>query len=565
MSALLRSKPFRLATAALLALALAAGAAPAATITIVNLDGAGEGFNDPTVVAPVGGNSGTTIGAQRLFVFQHAANIWGGILLSDVTILVNAKFDPLSCTATSGVLGSAGPVSVFRDFTGAPFSSTWYHVALANKLAGVDLSGSSDITATFNSGIGGASCLPSGWYYGIDGNEGSQIELLPVVLHELGHGLGFSTVTSGTSGAYLGGFPSVYDRFLLDLNNGLHWNEMSDAQRVASAINCRKLIWDGPNSTAHAGDFLGSRPLLKVNAPGGIAGEYEVGLATFGAALTTTGITGDVVLADDGVGTTSDGCEALINAGAVSGKIAIIDRGTCTFIVKVKNAQNAGAIAVIIADNVAGCPPAGLSGTDATITIPSMRVTQSDGALLKANIASGLNVTLKVDATRLAGTDPLGRVMAYTPNPFQSGSSVSHWDTSAEPSLLMEPSITSTLSSSVDLTRHHFTDIGWFQGVLAAGPAAVPAARLGSSYPNPAPAGATIDYALDREEVVELAVYDLRGRLVNRLVQGRVQAGSHSVTWDGRDAAGRAMPTGIYLYRLRTPSVQESRPLALVR
>ena len=84
--------------------------AEAATIVIVNNDGAGEGFNDPTPAAPVGGNPGTTIGQQRLNVFQHAADIWGGLLPSDVTIRVRATFDALSCDATGAVLGARGPL-----------------------------------------------------------------------------------------------------------------------------------------------------------------------------------------------------------------------------------------------------------------------------------------------------------------------------------------------------------------------------------------------------------------------------------------------------------------------
>ncbi|HET9250706.1 MAG TPA: peptidase, partial [Candidatus Eisenbacteria bacterium] len=225
-------------------------AAHAATITIVNLDGANEGFNDPTPAAPIGDNPRTTIGQQRLFVFETAANIWGALLSSDIEIRVGARFDPQTCTATSGVLGSAGPGSVHRDFTNAPFSNTWYHQSLANRLAGADLSGLNDINATFNSAVGGVNCLTSGWYYGIDGNEGSQIELLPVVLHELGHGLGFSTSTNAATGTMMNGAPHVYDRFLMSSNSGLHWNEMTSTQRAASSIGCSDLVWDGPFVTA---------------------------------------------------------------------------------------------------------------------------------------------------------------------------------------------------------------------------------------------------------------------------------------------------------------------------
>ena len=60
-------------------LALVAGSARAAMITVVNLDGPNEGFNDPTPVAQVGGNPGTTLGEQRLIAFQYAADAWGAL------------------------------------------------------------------------------------------------------------------------------------------------------------------------------------------------------------------------------------------------------------------------------------------------------------------------------------------------------------------------------------------------------------------------------------------------------------------------------------------------------
>src|SRR5215470_20213536 len=104
-----RPAPTRLAAG--LALAALLAHAHAATITIVNNDGAGEGFNDPTVVSPVGGNPGTTLGAQRLNAFQFAANIWGAQLTSSVTIFVDATMDPLFCDSTSATLGQAGASS----------------------------------------------------------------------------------------------------------------------------------------------------------------------------------------------------------------------------------------------------------------------------------------------------------------------------------------------------------------------------------------------------------------------------------------------------------------------
>ena len=138
----------------------ASAAFGAANIVIVNVDGPGEGFNDPTIVSPVGGNSGTTVGQQRLIAFQHAAAIWGQRLDSAVEIRVRAAFNPLSCSPTSGVVGSAGAIVIVRDSPGTEYPATWYHVALANKLAGVDLvpgpagTSADDIGATFNSNLG---------------------------------------------------------------------------------------------------------------------------------------------------------------------------------------------------------------------------------------------------------------------------------------------------------------------------------------------------------------------------------------------------------------------------
>lgn len=555
------------AVPALLALASLALAplAHAATITIVNNDGAGEGFNDPTVVAPVGGNPGTSLGAQRLYVFQHAANIWGSILPSNIAIMVNAQFNPLTCTATSGVLGSAGPVTAARDFTGAPLAAHWYHIALANKLNNSDLNAASyEINATFNSSLGGATCLPAGWYLGVDGNEGGQIELLPVVLHELGHGLGFSTTTNGSTGGYNSSFPSIYDHFLYDGITGRHWDDPLEtaANRAASAISCGRLAWDGPQVMAHVGDFLGPLPLLRVNSPGGIAGDYQVGLATFGPTLTAGGVTGPVELVADNFGNPTNGCETITND--LTGKIAFIDRGTCGFAIKVKNAQNAGAIGVIIADSLAGCPPVGMSGTDATITIPSVRITLADGNLIRAQLGGGVSATLLSDPGRLAGTDLAGRALMYSPNPYQSGSSVSHWDTSMEPSLLMEPALNTNLSSDIDLTRQAFADIGWFQGLLDV-PVAAQARRLEPGAPNPTAGATQIAWSLDRGETVDLRVFDLFGREVARLANGPMSAGRHSLHWDGTDANGARVAPGVYRYRILTPSFSEARTIVVVR
>src|SRR5438046_6662102 len=132
----------------------------AATIVIQNGDPAGVGFNDTTPVSPVGNNTGTTLGQQRLNAFQFAANLWGGTINSGVTITIQATWEPLSCSTTDGdTLGSAGTTSIFANFPNAPQTNTWYSAALANALAGTDLDPSTaEIRACFNLNIGNHSC-----------------------------------------------------------------------------------------------------------------------------------------------------------------------------------------------------------------------------------------------------------------------------------------------------------------------------------------------------------------------------------------------------------------------
>lgn len=447
----------------------------AATITIVNGDPAGVGFNDPTAVAPVGGNTGTTLGQQRLNAFQAAANKWGATLTSSVTIRVLATWEALTCTATGAVLGSAGATEIFRDFTGAPQAGAWFGKAETAKLTGVDPdSATADIRARFNVNLGGANCLTGTFFYlGLDNNHGNNVDLVTVLTHEFGHGLGFQTFTNGSTGAQQSSFPSIWDFFLTDGATGKLWKDMTNAERAASSLN-GKLVWAGSNvNTSLPGVLQAGTPLLTVNAPASVAGSYAVGTASFGPALSSPGITAEVMPVVDTVGNQGLACTALspANALAVNGKIALVDRGTCTFNVKVKTCQDAGAIAVIIADNVAGSPPAGLGGTDATVTIPSVRITLADGIALKTALAtrsrahSGMLANLGLNLAVRAGADPQGRMLLFAPNPFQSGSSVSHYDVSAFPNQLMEPAINGDLTHEVtppqDLTFKLLQDIGW--------------------------------------------------------------------------------------------------------
>lgn len=446
-----------------------ASAFGAARIVVINTNAPGIGFNDPTPAQPVGGNPGTTIGQQRLIAYQYAADIWGANLDSTVEIRVQASFTPLACTANTAVLGSARAANGFANFSGAEFGRTFYHVALANKRAARDLDpANDDIITNFNSELGRPGCLEGGgFYYGLDGRPpAGQSSLITVLLHEFAHGLGFSTFTNTANGVRPSNFDDVYMRHLFDNTIGKNWTQMTNAERAASAINTRNVVWIGANVLAAVPQVLRGRPFLRVNTPPDIAGTYEIGTASFGAPLTNQGITGNAALVDDGVAPVTDGCQPIVNTGAINGNIAVIDRGTCAFAVKAKIAQDAGAIGVIIVNNAAGVAP-GLAGADPTVTIPVVSVSQADGNRIKSALASNIvNVTIALDPNRLSGADENRRPYIYTPNPREPGSSVSHWDTSLTPNQLMEPAINSDLTLSVkppeDLTLPAFRDEGWF-------------------------------------------------------------------------------------------------------
>jgi hypothetical protein len=553
----------------LLALTLGAGSAWAATISIVNTDAPNEGFNDPTPAIPVGGNPGTTIGEQRLNLFQRAADIWGSLLESEVEIRVQSSFDPLFCDDVSAVLGSAGPTVINRDHAGAPIPGTWYHGALSDKQAGVDLDpGFADIRARFNASIdNNENCLADrNWYYGFDGNSNGDIALLPVLLHEMAHGLGFSTFVNESNGQELLGFPDIYERFILDNTTGQRWDAMTNSQRASSAINDGNLVWDGPAVTAASPSFLDDLPVLTVNTPASLEGTFFVGSASFGPGLDAFGVTGNLVLADDGNGNPTDACSPLINGTQIAGNIAVIDRGDCSFGAKALAAEAAGAIAVIIVDNVSSNTPLGLGGTAPGLSIPTVSVTLADGNLLKSELSSGVNVTLRLDANRLAGADDQNRVKLFAPNPVQGGSSISHWDVSATPSLLMEPAITPGLNDEVDLTLAHFQDIGW--GVpLTSAVESVVAARntLGLAYPNPFNPSTSIDFRVAQAGQVRLSIHDVAGRLVRVLVATHMTAGEYTVRWNGLDSDGRQAPSGVYFYQLTAGGNVETRKMVMLK
>jgi len=157
---------------------------------------------------------------------------------------------------------------------------------------------------------------------------------------------------------------------------------------------------------------------LEIKTPPGLAGLYVAKEANFTPALSERGpLDGDLVLVDDGedtfqdggAGTISDACEPLTNSSDVADNIALIQRGGCSFDVKIANAADAGAIAAIVY-NIAGDPIV-MNGDGGLSDIPAVMIGQADGNLILAEFDAGNLVTVLLDKDLFLTEKDTGNIM----------------------------------------------------------------------------------------------------------------------------------------------------------
>jgi len=220
------------------------------------------------------------------------------------------------------------------------------------------------------------------------------------VMHDVWYQYGFDEANGNYQANNYGKGGTAGDFVYADSQDGVGTNNANFSAPVdGQSGRVQMFLWDvGPPNYS-----------LTVNTPATIAGPYAIRDNNFipgnvPLPIAPNGFTTDLVLFDDGSPDNSDACSPAINAAAISGKVCILRRGDCTFVEKVKNAQNAGALAVIVVNNVEGVIIMG--GADATITIPAISINQDVGEAIIAQMSLGVvNVTLQTPADVFINAD----------------------------------------------------------------------------------------------------------------------------------------------------------------
>ncbi len=233
----------------LLTLLLSVAAVSAVPIQVTYTDAANTGFFDPASRTPAGANPGTTLGQQRRIAFEYAVSRWASQISGTIPIRVRAGWSSTSPVGSRITLASASPVNFFRNaeqVSGLPRDNTFFPSALSDQVTGVDLvaSGTSDdISVDCNTYVDDVSGDGFTWDYDLNNAGGTGASFVGVILHEIGHGLGFIS-GMGADGTYWPGQPLIWDAFMTD-GSGTFLSGMSAAERAALRTS-NNLFSDAP-------------------------------------------------------------------------------------------------------------------------------------------------------------------------------------------------------------------------------------------------------------------------------------------------------------------------------
>lgn len=260
------------------------------------------------------------------------------------------------------------------------------------------------------------SCPNANWN-GVTTNYCSGVTGDDTVAHEWGHA--YTESTSGLiyqwqAGAMNEAYSDIWGE-VVDMKNERH-NELGEDNHAGGVVL---------RQAGKCSEYTRAAITMEITAPASVAGPCTAMPASFGPVITQAGVTGTAVVATDpaneGGPSTTDGCDPFTNAAEVAGKWAYVDRGTCPFVQKTENAVDAGALGIVVGDNVAGRPPVSMPGT---ANIYGLMVTLEDGQKFKT---AGGPVTFDLAAVP-ADTDDTYRWLSGENDPAFGGAIRDMWN-----------------------------------------------------------------------------------------------------------------------------------------
>lgn len=206
------------------------------------------------------------------------------------------------------------------------------------------------------------------------------------LMHDIMYRYGFDEPAGNFQYNNYGKSGAGFDEVNADAQDGSGTNNANfSTPPDGSNPRMQMFIWD--QSSAGAGTLVVTSP---------VKSKFTIGKAQFGTFLSPQQITGKLVLVNDGTGANGiKGCNSIKNGTVINGNIAAVERGNCTFVEKVYNAQLAGAIAVVILDTSLADQVITMSGSDSRITIPAVFVKYSDAnELMELLLGGNVNIQL---------------------------------------------------------------------------------------------------------------------------------------------------------------------------
>jgi hypothetical protein len=329
-------------------------------------------------------------GSYRVVPFNYESPNHGKIEL--VTNPANSTASPYGWHDTNGVSGA--------EYTITRGNNVWAKADLTGENPNGGPSPAGGQSLVFDFPYGGTNVEASSY---IDAAS-TNLFYMNNVMHDIWYQYGFDEVNGNFQQNNYGKGGEAKDYVYADTQDG----SKADPQKINNANFSAPVDGNKGRMQMFLWNYGPKIEPIIVNSPASIAGKFVANQNSFNPGrvdlpISPAFLQSDLVLYLDAAGL-SNGCEAPVNTTAMKGKIVVIRRGDCAFAIKVKAAQDAGAIAVIIVNNAEGV--ISMSGADATITIPAISVTKLIGELIISEMGTqAVNVKIQLEKAPFVNTD----------------------------------------------------------------------------------------------------------------------------------------------------------------